>query len=585
MKATATLPNAQAKAQANTLAAPDGRELPALAAMPATGKAALPGRKRLPEDDTLAAQADGDLAANATNATDAGDVVSDAAAEHPILLAQANTGSVSDAGSGIGAPSAASSTGATASNKPGSAAKEEEGDNKGLYLALGGLVLGGLALAGGGDDGDNPTPTPTPPADTTAPVFTSAATASVAENTPIATTVYTAVATDNVAVTAYSLSGTDAALFNINATTGAVTFKASPNFEAPADAGANNVYDFTVTATDAAGNTSSRSVALTVTDVTETVPDTTAPVFTSAAAASVAENTATATAVYTAAATDNVAVTAYSLSGADAALFNINTTTGAVTFKASPNFETPADAGGNNVYDFSVTASDAAGNAANQAVALTVTDVSESASYTPGQTSINLGTYGNLIAPVQVEGKWYYVWDMNGDLTHSSNQDTGGQWGVDGSVVNTSGSGYQYDYTTHNVLDALFTQDINGNANPGADTTNTYRYATLNGVHLALPTANSGMTYPNGVDAYQPGTTVANGASNNTTYDELLAIWDAHNGTGTGVNMGGTPLNWAASNYWSATPSASGHINVGLFGGYVGNYVDIAYTFVALEVL
>jgi hypothetical protein len=39
-------------------------------------------------------------------------------------------------------------------------------------------------------------------------------------------------------------------------------------------------------------------------------------------------------------------------------LFNINSSTGAVTFKTAPNYENPTDAGGNNVYDITVTASD-----------------------------------------------------------------------------------------------------------------------------------------------------------------------------------------------------------------------------------
>ena len=43
------------------------------------------------------------------------------------------------------------------------------------------------------------------------------------------------------------MGGTDAALFNINASTGAVTFKAAPNFEILTDAGANNVYAITFT--------------------------------------------------------------------------------------------------------------------------------------------------------------------------------------------------------------------------------------------------------------------------------------------------------------------------------------------------
>ena len=83
-----------------------------------------------------------------------------------------------------------------------------------------------------------------------APTITSAATASFAENGT--GTVYTATATDPDAGTTltYSLTGTDASLFNINATTGVVTFKSAPNYEAPTDAGGNNVYNITVGASD-----------------------------------------------------------------------------------------------------------------------------------------------------------------------------------------------------------------------------------------------------------------------------------------------------------------------------------------------
>ena len=139
----------------------------------------------------------------------------------------------------------------------------------------------------------------------------------------------------------YSISGADASLFNINATTGVVTFKSSPNYEAPTDAGGNNVYDVSVTASDGT-NSTTKAVAISVTNVNE------APTVTSAATASFAEN-ASGT-VYTVAATDPDAgaTLTYSISGADASLFNINATTGAVTFKSSPNYEAPADAGGNN---------------------------------------------------------------------------------------------------------------------------------------------------------------------------------------------------------------------------------------------
>ncbi len=82
--------------------------------------------------------------------------------------------------------------------------------------------------------------------DASNPVFSSLATANAAENQ---TAAYDANATDQTALT-YSIGGTDAALFDINSATGVVTFKAAPNYEAAGDAGANNVYDITVTATD-----------------------------------------------------------------------------------------------------------------------------------------------------------------------------------------------------------------------------------------------------------------------------------------------------------------------------------------------
>ena len=200
-----------------------------------------------------------------------------------------------------------------------------------------------------------------------APAFSSGTTASFAENAT--GTVYTAAATDpEAAAVTYSLSGTDAALFSINATSGVVTFNASPNFELPGDVGNNNVYDFTVNASDGT-LMSTRAVAITVTNVNE------APTVTSATTANVAENT-TGT-VYTAVATDpEAAALTYSITGTDAALFSINTSTGAVSFVTSPNFESPTDAGANNVYNFTVNASDGT-NTTSSGVAITVTNVNE----------------------------------------------------------------------------------------------------------------------------------------------------------------------------------------------------------------
>ncbi|MGN7884186.1 beta strand repeat-containing protein, partial [Ensifer sp. 22460] len=200
------------------------------------------------------------------------------------------------------------------------------------------------------------------------PVFNSGTTASFDENGPGVAYDADASDADNLGALTYSLSGTDSALFNIDAATGAVTFKDAPDFEAPADADGDNVYDIVVTASDST-LTVDRAVAITVNNVNDN-----APVFTSGTTASFAENGAGTVYHADASDADNLGALTFTLSGADSALFNIDAATGAVTFKAAPDFEAPADADGDNVYDIMVTASDGT-LSTDQAVAITVTDV------------------------------------------------------------------------------------------------------------------------------------------------------------------------------------------------------------------
>src|SRR5450755_500629 len=130
-----------------------------------------------------------------------------------------------------------------------------------------------------------------------------------------------------------------------------------------------------VTAIDAHGMTISESFNLQVNDH--------APVITSNGAGTtvsvnVVEN---ATAVTTVTATDADAGSAltYSIAGGvDAARFTVNASTGALSFVSAPDYEHPADAGGNNVYDVVVQVSDGS-MADTQAVAVSVTNVNDNA--------------------------------------------------------------------------------------------------------------------------------------------------------------------------------------------------------------
>src|SRR5262249_15902396 len=107
------------------------------------------------------------------------------------------------------------------------------------------------------------------------PVITSngggdAAAVSVAENTTAVTTVV-ARAPESGWVRSYWIGGgADAAKFTLNAATGALAFVTAPNFEAPADVGANNVYDVTVQVSDGLGGFDTQAIAVTVINVNET---------------------------------------------------------------------------------------------------------------------------------------------------------------------------------------------------------------------------------------------------------------------------------------------------------------------------
>ena len=70
----------------------------------------------------------------------------------------------------------------------------------------------------------------------------------------------------------WSLAGTDAAKFTLSRNAdgdGEIKFNAKPDYENPTDTGSNNTYDVTVEVTDSDGNTASKDVAITVTNVDE----------------------------------------------------------------------------------------------------------------------------------------------------------------------------------------------------------------------------------------------------------------------------------------------------------------------------
>ena len=96
------------------------------------------------------------------------------------------------------------------------------------------------------------------------------------------------------------------------------------------------------------------------------------PVFTSSATPNVAENSAGTVLTATASDAESNALTFSISGGADAALVQI-TSGGALSFRTPPDFEAPADANGDNVYEVTLAVSDGQASA-SQAVRITVTN-------------------------------------------------------------------------------------------------------------------------------------------------------------------------------------------------------------------
>ena len=130
---------------------------------------------------------------------------------------------------------------------------------------------------------------------------------------------------------------------------------------------------------------------------------------------------------------------------------------------------------------------------------------------------IDLGNLGDLVSPVQVEGKTYMV------------------------LTTTKGKKHTWE-------DRISMVELQRKFFGGEKVTEENNICEVNGHKLRLPTK-----------------------------DEMLAIRQHFNGT---------PSGWDTySNYWSATPSGSGHAYVSLAGGVVYDYDGNFSYYVAFEVL
>ena len=177
-------------------------------------------------------------------------------------------------------------------------------------------------------------------------------------------------------VPTYTLGGPDKDMFRVRAN-GQIEVSA----KAMLDYETKSSYTVTVTATDSSGDEANNSASITVTIYVTDLDE--GPMISSGglavsglSSADYAEDRTDAVATYTASGTDAAQAT-WSLSGDDAGDFDISSS-GELTFASKPDFEAPADADEDNVYEVTVEADDGT-NTDSRAVTVTVTDVDDDA--------------------------------------------------------------------------------------------------------------------------------------------------------------------------------------------------------------
>ena len=244
------------------------------------------------------------------------------------------------------------------------------------------------------------------------PVFPAGADArTVKENSPPGTNVGKPVAAGDAGdILTYALAPStdqnDNSNYRIDAGTGQITVGSRTTLDSEADTGDRNpgavgfLHTVTVTATDPWGmpagdaqSAASQSVAITIGNVNE-APSITAGV----TKIEQPENQEESTSISIYVATDvdvddgDTQAAAWSLTGPDAGGLTISTT-GSLTFKTNPNFESPVDADMDNVYMVTVVATDAGTSTerligvdkltATRDVVITVTNADDDGNYNP----------------------------------------------------------------------------------------------------------------------------------------------------------------------------------------------------------
>ena len=215
-----------------------------------------------------------------------------------------------------------------------------------------------------------------------APLFGAIA-GEISVNENIDTTLTTITASDEDGDTlAYSLTGDDSSLLSIDSS-GNVSFKASPDFEVPADSNEDNTYSFAVVANDGSLSATSPNILVSINNLNDN-----APTFVDLSTSVEVTNGQTNIFDITTTDADGDDVT-LSKAGTDSSAFTISDS-GSLSFTSAPDFSNPIDSDGDNVYKLNISASDGSFTITSDEISITVLEVNNPPVISDLQTSYTI---------------------------------------------------------------------------------------------------------------------------------------------------------------------------------------------------
>lgn len=234
---------------------------------------------------------------------------------------------------------------------------------------------------------------------------------SVAENTPAGTPVGDPVAAndpdsrDQNSLN-YTIAGVDVESFSIESTSGQILTKAELNFETKSE------YRVVLLVRDGRGGKDSISVTIHVTDINEP------PVILGDASIDHIENSTAPVGSFTASDPEGETDLSWSLSGDDSHLFSIGGS-GTLRFESAPDFESAADADGDNVYAVTVQSSDELG-VGTLHIAISVTDADDVGTVTLSADLPRVGSELNARLEEQDGGVADIIWQWERSVDGST---------------------------------------------------------------------------------------------------------------------------------------------------------------------